>query len=69
MEDAEFMCVSANIIIDADTVSANIIFWKETSHCQYPLPFLKPWGSGGGVSEIVLGENNLAQPKLFRVQF
>ena len=37
VEDA-YEWVSANIIIDAETVSANIILWIEISLCQYPLP-------------------------------
>ena len=38
VEDA-YEWVSANIIIDAETVSANIILWIEISLCQYHLPF------------------------------
>ena len=37
VEDA-YEWVSANIIIDAETVSANIILWIEISLCQYHLP-------------------------------
>ena len=37
VEDA-YEWVSGNIIIDAETLSANIVLWIEISLCQYPLP-------------------------------
>ena len=39
VEDADEW-VSANIIIDVETVSANIIYWTKISLCEYPLPYI-----------------------------